>query len=67
LIVNVNQCFIPHSYLATVTFLNFDVDWAKIFFYAIEAHIWSYHTFSKYLSVWDKALLSNHKTKRQSR
>jgi len=29
MIFNVNQCFIPNSNLATVTFPNFDVDWAN--------------------------------------
>jgi len=28
---NVEQCLIPNSYLATVIFPNFDVDWAKSF------------------------------------
>jgi len=34
---------------------------------AVEAHILSYYTFSKYLSVWGKVLLNdNHKTKHPS-
>ena len=63
LIVSVNQCFIPHSYVATVTFLN--LAWTGVF-YAVKVRIGSYHTFSKYLFVWDRVLLNNHKTKCQS-
>jgi len=34
---------------------------------AVEAHILSYYTFSKYLSVWGKVLFNdNHKTKHRS-
>ena len=69
LIFNVNEFFIPFSksYLVTVTFLNFGVDWGKISLYVVEARSWSYHTFSRYLSVWSRILLKKHKTKHRSR
>jgi len=45
LIFNVNKCFTPNSYLVTVTFLNFGVDWEKTSLYVVEARSWSYYTF----------------------
>ena len=58
---------VPNSYVATVAFLNFGVDWAKIS-NAVEARIWNYYTFSKYLSVWGRDLLNDdHITKNLSR
>jgi len=35
-------------------------------FYAVKAHIWTYYTFSGYLSVWGRVLFKIHKTKQRS-
>jgi len=36
-------------------------------FYTVEARIWSYYTFSRYLSVWGRVLIEIHETKHRSR
>jgi len=51
LIFNVNQCFIPNSYVATATFVNFGVDCAKDFLRCRSAHLKLLYLFKILLSV----------------
>ena len=64
-IFNVEQCFIPNSYLATVTFLNFGVVWAKSFQCCRSTHLKLLYLFK--ILVWGRVLLNeNYKTKHWS-
>jgi len=51
LIFNVKQCFIPNTYLATVTFPNFGVDWAKSFQCLRIAHLKLLYYFKVFICV----------------
>ena len=66
LIFIVKQRFIPHSYLASVTF-SFLMWIERRVSCVVEVRIWSYNTFSNFLSVWGSVLLIDYrKTKHWS-
>jgi len=67
------QCFIPNNASFQIQILQLGLfqilvySWLGEEFPAIELLIWSYYTFSKYLSVWGRVLFNDdHKTKHRS-
>ena len=66
-IFNVKSRFIPNSYVATVTFRNFDVDWAMSFQRCRSTHLKLLYISKKYFPVWSKVLLNDdHKPKHRT-